>query len=208
MEGHLGKNDKRVDAYIIKSADFAKPILSHLRELVHVACPDVEETMKWSFPHFDYKGMMCSMASFKHHCAFTFWKASLMSDKKRIFADVTEKAMGHLGQIQRLADLPSDKVMIAYIEEAAELNDKGVKLPSKARASVKKKLRIPASITAALKKNTKAMLTFEAFSNSHKNEYVEWIAEAKTEQTRSKRLATMLEWLAEGKSRNWEYVKK
>lgn len=203
----MGKNDKRVDAYIKKSADFAQPVLMHLRELVHVACPDVEETMKWSFPHFEYKGMMCSMAAFKQHCAFTFWKASLMSDKKRVFSNVTESAMGHLGQIKSLRDLPSDKIMIAYIKEAATLNTDGVKLARK-KPAPSKKLPIPTYITSALENNKRAFSTFEAFSYSHKKEYVEWITEAKTEGTRSKRLAAMLEWLSEGKPHNWKYMKK
>ena len=113
----MGKRDKRIDTYILKSADFAVPILNHLRELVHVACPEVEETMKWSFPHFDYKGeMMCSMASFKQHCAFGFWKASLMKDKSLMENAKGETAMGPLGRLTSLKDLPSDKKLIAYIK--------------------------------------------------------------------------------------------
>ncbi len=203
----MAKEDPRVDAYIAKSQDFAKPILIHIRELVHKACPDVQETMKWSLPHFDYKGMMCSMASFKHHCSFGFWKASLMSDAKR-FAQVGETGMGHLGQIKSMDYLPSDRTMIAYIKEAANLNDGGVKLPARPKAKVKRKLNVPSDLRAALKKNKKAKETFDSFSPSHKHEYVEWITEAKTDATRAKRLATTIEWLSEGKIRNWKYAKK
>lgn len=198
----MGTKDPRVDAYIAKSADFAKPILDHIRLLVHKACPDVQETMKWSFPHFDYKGMMCSMASFKQHCAFGFWKASLMKDPQKILS--ADEAMGHLGKITRLKDLPSDKVMIAYIKEAARLNDEGVKV-ERTKPAVKNPIRIPTDLAAALKKNRKALETFERFPPSHKREYIEWIIEAKRPETREKRVATTIAWLAEGKSRNWKY---
>ncbi|HEY1038596.1 MAG TPA: DUF1801 domain-containing protein, partial [Bacteroidia bacterium] len=129
----MAKTDKRIDAYIAKSADFAKPILKHIRELVHETCPEVEETMKWSFPHFDYKGaMMCSMASFKQHCAFGFWKAQLMKDSEKFLVMAkTEEAMGHMGRITSVKDLPSDKKMIAYIREAMKLNDDNIKLTAK-----------------------------------------------------------------------------
>src|SRR5262249_29175342 len=110
----MGMRDPRVDAYIERSAEFARPILTHLRDLVHVACPDVEETMKWSFPHFQYKGLLCSMAAFKEHCAFGFWKGSLIVEQGK----VTEQAMGQFGRITRLSDLPSKKVLTGYIKEA------------------------------------------------------------------------------------------
>ncbi len=200
--------DKRVDAYIAKSADFAKPILGHLRELVHKACPNVEEKMKWSFPHFDYKGMMCSMAAFKEHCAFGFWKASLMKDSSK-FSQVGETAMGHLGKIRSLDDLPADKILLGYIKEAVKLNEDGVKLPSKPKSSTEKKaLVVPEYFMKSLSKNARALKTFEGFSYSNKKEYTEWITDAKTEETRKKRMATALEWMAEGKIRNWKYVKK
>ncbi len=203
----MATKDKRVDAYIAKSADFAKPILTHLRELVHKACPEVEETMKWSFPHFDYKGMMCSMASFKQHCAFGFWKASLMKDKTLVKNAKSETAMGHLGKITSLKDLPSDKVLIGYIKEAAKLNDEGAKLPQKPKSTEKKELVVPDYFLKVMKKNKKAFQTFDSFSYSNKKEYVEWITEAKTEETRAKRMETAVEWMAEGKPRNWKYMK-
>jgi uncharacterized protein YdeI (YjbR/CyaY-like superfamily) len=199
--------DKRVDAYIAKSAAFARPILAHIRELVHSAVPEVEETMKWSFPHFDYHGMMCSMAAFKEHCTFGFWKASIMSDPKKILGEAAESAMGHFGRIMSLKDLPSDKTLSAYIKEAAKLNEDGVKLPPRPRTA-KKELVVPAFFMSALSKNKKALKTFEGITTSHKREYVEWVTIAKTEETREKRLTTSIEWMAEGKARNWKYVKK
>jgi uncharacterized protein YdeI (YjbR/CyaY-like superfamily) len=199
--------DKRIDAYIAKAADFAKPILNHLRALVHKACPESEETMKWSFPHFDYKGeMMCSMAAFKEHCAFSFWKASLMKDPKLMNNAKSETAMGHLGKISSLKDLPADKTMIAYIKEAAKLNDDKIKVV-KAKPVEKTPLVIPEDFKAALKKNKKAQTTFENFSSSNKKEYVQWITEAKSADTRNRRLTQAVAWMAEGKIKNWKYVK-
>lgn len=199
--------DKRVDAYIAKSADLAKPILNHLRELVHNACPEVEEKMKWSFPHFDYKGMMCSMAAFKEHCAFGFWKASLMKDAGK-FIRVGETAMGHLGRIKSLDDLPSDRILLSYIKEAMKLNDNDVKLPARKQTPAGKKVvRVPADLRRALAKNMRAQATFAGFSHYRKKEYIEWLTEAKTQATRARRLATAIEWMAEGKMRNWKYMK-
>jgi uncharacterized protein YdeI (YjbR/CyaY-like superfamily) len=192
--------DPRVDAYIDKSADFAKPILIHIRKLVHKACPDIIETMKWSFPHFDHKGTVCSMASFKQHCAFGFWKQSLM-EQDAFPAEKT--AMGSFGRITSIKDLPPDKVMLRLVQQAVELNEKGVKVAK--RPVEKKELVIPKDLTAALSKNKPAKIAFDKFSYSHKKEYVQWIEEAKTDATRNKRLATTVEWLSEGKSRNWKY---
>jgi uncharacterized protein YdeI (YjbR/CyaY-like superfamily) len=199
----VGKQDPRVDAYIAKSAPFSQPILDHLRRVVHAACPAVEETIKWGFPHFMYKGMLGSMAAFKQHCAFGFWhkgmKAALSGGKPR-------QAMGQLGRITSLADLPKDAVLKRYIKQAMKLNDAGVKVP--VVRSAPKTVKVPAVVMAALRRNKQALGTFEALSPSHRREYLEWIADAKREETRTKRLATMLEWLAEGKSRNWKYERR
>lgn len=203
----MKKTNEKFDAYIEKSADFAKPILNHLRELVHTACPEIEESWKWSFPNFDYKGIVCSMAAFKQHCSFGFWKASLMSDPNKILTQSRE-AMGQMGQLKSLADLPPDDVLIAYIKEAVELNEKGVKLPSRPKSNEKKELNIPEYLTSALEANEKAAETFENFNYSNKSEYVYWIVDAKTEETRNKRLAIAVEQMAEGKSKNWKYERK
>jgi len=202
----MGTKDKRVDEYIAKSAPFAKPVLTHLRQLVHTACPDVQETIKWSFPHFDYKGMLCSMASFKQHCAFGFWKSALMKDAGELIGK-NESAMGHLGKITSLQDLPPDKKIIAWIREAVRLNDEEVKLPARNKKATKKDIPVPDALRQALNKNKAASATFNNFSPSHQYEYLEWITEAKTEDTKNKRIATTMEWLSEGKSRHWKYVK-
>ena len=204
----MSTKDPRIDLYIYNVADFARPILLHLRELIHVACPDVEETIKWSFASFDYKGPMCSMASFKQHCAFGFWKASLMKDKTLTKNAESESAMGHYGKITSLKDLPSDKKIIAHIKEAMILNEKGIKLPPRKVATTKKEVVVPDYFIKHLKKNKKAFTTFENLSPSHKREYVEWIIEAKTDETKNRRIESAIEWMSEGKSRNWKYLKK
>lgn len=200
----MSTTDSFVDAYIEKSKDFAKPILNHIRALVHAACPDVVETKKWSFPHFDYKGVMCSMAAFKEHCAFGFWKQSLMEDK----AFPAEKtAMGSFGRITSVKDLPDDKTFKKLIHDAMKLNDAGIKVAKAKPTGERKELVVPDILVAALATNELAAETFDNFPYSCKKEYVEWITEAKTEPTREKRLASTLEWLGEGKRRNWKYEK-
>ena len=200
----MGKKDKRVDDYIASSADFAKPVLNHLRQLVHKACPEVEEVIKWSFPNFDYKGPFCSMAAFKEHCSFGFWKAAIMEDAQKLKAN-RDDAMGHLGKIQSLADLPPDKILIGYIKEAVKLNDEGIKLPPRRKSTETKELIVPGYFTTALNKNKAALKIFEAFSPSHKKEYIEWITDAKSEETRNRRMAKALEQIAESKALNWKY---
>jgi len=198
----------KVDAYIENAADFAKPILKHLRQLIHKACPDVEETWKWSFPNFDHKGIFCSMAAFKNHCAFNFWKASLMSDPEGILHVKDKNAMGNFDKITSLKDLPSDKIMLAYLKEAVKLNEENIKKPIKPKAASTQVVETPQILLTALQKNKKAHEAFAAFSASHKKEYIEWILEAKTEATQNKRVETAVEWMAEGKHRNWKYEKK
>jgi uncharacterized protein YdeI (YjbR/CyaY-like superfamily) len=201
------KKDKRIDSYIAKSATFAQPILKHMRQLIHKADPGVQETIKWGFPHFEHNGIVCSMASFKEHCTFLFWKASLMSDSCNIFKETASTAMGQLGRIEKISDLPPDKVLVEYLKEAVELNKNNIKMPSRSGSSVKKELKVPGYFLKALKKNKDAVKNFENFSYSHKKEYVEWITEAKTEATRERRIETAVEWISEGKQRMWKYVK-
>ncbi len=200
----MATKSKAIDQYIGKSQEFAKPVLLHFRELVHKVCPDVEEKIKWSFPHFDYKGqMLCSMAAFKNHCAIGFWKASLI-DEKLVEKAKTEEAMGHLGKVTALKDLPSDKILTAYIKAGMKLNEAGISV-KKPAAAVKKEIVIHPALSTAIKKNKKAGVTWQKFSDAHKREYTEWINEAKTDVTRNRRIDTTIEWLSEGKSRNWKY---
>jgi uncharacterized protein YdeI (YjbR/CyaY-like superfamily) len=199
--------DPRIDAYIEKSAPFAQPILNHLRELIHAACPDVVETIKWSFPHFDYNNRtQFSMAAFKQHCAFGFWLASLMTDTKGILQVEDRASMGSLGRIESIKDLPSDKMMKDFIKQSMKLTDEGVKKITKPASKDKTvAIEVPDYFMAALKKNKKALAVFEKFAPSHRKEYLEWITEAKREETRNKRIAEAIEWMAEGKPRHWKY---
>lgn len=196
------------DKYIERSADFAQPILNHLRNIVHEACPQCEEKIKWGFPNFEYnKSILCSMAAFKEHCSFGFWLGSIMDDPDGILNPVGETAMGQLGKIRRLEDLPDKYVLIRYVQEAMNMIDSGVKLPKKIVAE-ESNILIPKDLQQALSQNDKAQATFDSFSNSNKKEYISWITEAKTEKTRLSRLETTIEWLSEGKVRNWKYLRK
>jgi uncharacterized protein YdeI (YjbR/CyaY-like superfamily) len=202
--------DKRIDDYISKSEEFARPILHHLRHVVHQANPEVKETIKWGFPSFDYKGPLCSMASFKQHCVFGFWKSKLLHDpdgylKER--ANQGGEAMGNLGRITSVSDLPPDETLIDFIREASHLNKIRVKLPRPPKKD-KGEIVIPADLTEALKMNSAARATFDKFSNTNKREYADWINEAKTEETKARRLETAIGWMAEGKERNWKYARK
>ena len=202
----MGKKDARVDAYIAKSADFAKPVLNHLRQVIHTTCPDVEETIKWGFPHFMYKGMLCNMAAFKQHCAFMFWHRQMRGAFKGIKKG--EQAMGQLGRITHVADLPSASELKRQVKAAMELNEKGIKSPRTVKSKSAKTLTVPADFAAALGKNKKARSSFDNFTRSRRNEYIDWVTEAKRPETRAKRIATAVRWLAEGKSRNWKYETK
>ena len=205
----MGKKDERIDTYIAGAADFAKPVLAHLRALIHDACPDVEETWKWSFPNFMYKGaILCSMAAFKNHCSFGFWKAALMVDTDNVLTLTEREAMGHLGKIESLKDLPKDAILKKYIKAAMKLNEDGVKPPPRAKATEKEKKELvaPQYFVEELAKNAAAAAVFQSFSYTNKKEYVDWFVEAKTETTRNKRIAQAIEWIAEGKVRNWKYL--
>lgn len=198
----MAKRDKRTDAYIAKSAPFAKPILKHLRKVVHDTCPKAVEVTKWGMPAFDYHGLLCSMAAFKGHCTFGFWKAQLMKDPEGI---LRKEAAGHFGKITSVRDLPRTATLKAYLREAMALNVGEVKTPRKSAPA--KLVKAPTYFMNALKKNKKALATYQQFSNTNKKDYVEWVTEAKTEETRTRRLETSIAWMAEGKIRNWKYVR-
>ena len=202
------KLDPRVDAKIEKAEEFAKPILAHLRNLVHQACPDVEENIKWGSPSFEYSGaILCFMASFKNHCAFGFWKGDLLFEDEEALQKIGKTAMGELGKITSLADLPKDEVIIRIVKKAMIFNEKGIKAPRYTKKTNKEDLEMPEDLEHLLIENPIAKRVFDEFSYTNQKDYLEWITEAKTEITRNKRLATTIEWLLEGKIRNWKYVK-
>jgi uncharacterized protein YdeI (YjbR/CyaY-like superfamily) len=202
--------DPRIDSYIAKSRPFAQPLLNHLRQLVHKACPGVVESIKWSRPFFEYKGVILgNMSAFKEHCSFGFWGeeiSAVLRDAKVLKPD----AVGSLGRLTRMEELPTDKEMLALLQKAVAFIDSGqytsriaarhkvVKAPAPA-------VKAPPEFLRALKANKKASAAFAAFSPSCKKEYVEWIADAKRVETREKRIATAVDWISEGKQRNWKY---
>jgi len=195
-----------VDRYIANAAPFARPILEKIRKAFHAASPEIEEVMKWGMPHFQHKGIVGSMAAFKQHVNWCLWKAKLMKDPKGILTgSAGESAMG-IVRLTEETQGPSEKVLLEYVREAIRLNDEGVKIARPAKKSPAPPPELPADLVAELKKNTEARKTFDSFPPSHQREYITWIVEAKQEATRKKRLATTLEWLAEGKPRNWKYM--
>ena len=202
------KQDERVNAYIAKTADFAKPILSHMREVIQKASPELQEDVKWGCPVFMYKGeMICMLAAFKGHCSLGFWKQALIDDTDEIFKP-GDKSAGSIGQIKTMADLPKDAIIKKYVKAAMKLNDDGVKsVRAKPKEKVKNELETPEYFTKALKRNKAAEKVFNAFSYSNKKEYISWFEEAKTDTTRDKRIAEAVEWIAEGKTRLWKYQK-
>ena len=196
----MGQRDSRVDAYIAKAAPFAQPILTHFRDIVHEACPEIVENVRWGNPNFDHHGVVCGMSAFKAHCTYGFWKASLL--------DGADPPMRR--RVESVDDFPSRRELIRLIKLAAKLNEDGVKAPEqpRARPTEARELEVPDFFKRALRKNKKALASFEGFSYSHKKEYVEWIAEAKTDDTRQRRIEAAIEWMAEGKPRNWKYMRK
>lgn len=195
--------DPRIDAYIARQADFARPILEHLRKSVHAACPEAEETLKWSAPAFMYKGaQLAMMAAFKQHATFGFWRG------REVLGDtgVERDAMGQFGRLASIGDLPPPDALQALIRKAMALTDSGAK-PVRAKAALKGVLETPEDLRQALEGNEAAAASFAAFSPSARREYVEWLDEAKRPETRAKRLAQAVEWIGEGKKRHWKYEK-
>ena len=207
---HMSR-DPRIDAYIEGAAPFAQPILSHVRDLVHEACPQVEETVKWGMPTFVHAGgILCGMAAFKQHASFGYWKHALVVGEggqadTAPGDDRPRDGMGSYGKLASLKDLPPKKTLLAHIRKAMKLNEDGVKAPARRKSAPKPPPEAPADLVTALKKNKAAQAAYDAFPPGCKREYVEWIVEAKREETRAKRLAQAVEWMAEGKRRNWKY---
>lgn len=198
--------DARIDAYIEKAANFAKPILKHLRDIVHRASPEITETMKWSCPFFEYKGTLCNMAAFKQHCSFGFWKAGQLPDPHNILQTEAGESAGNFGKLTGIADLPDDDIIIWYIKQAMDLNASGFKSPiRKVAAKTAAHATTPDYLEVLLDKHPQAKVYFDNFSASQKKEYITWFEEAKTDATREKRLDTAIEWISEGKTRHWKY---
>jgi uncharacterized protein YdeI (YjbR/CyaY-like superfamily) len=198
----MGEKSPEVTAYIAKSAPFAKPIFEKLRRLFHAACPAIEEKLKWGCPSFEYKGMVGGFAGFKQHAAFGFWRQDVLPDPEGLF-----KSRGAFGsKLTDVSSLPSDEIILQYIRRAVDLNEKGA--PARFKAKPKPPLKVPSYFMAAVRGNPKALATYQAFPPSQKREYVDWVVDAKQDETRKKRLETAVAWMAQGKVRNWKYVRK
>jgi uncharacterized protein YdeI (YjbR/CyaY-like superfamily) len=197
--------DKRIDDYIVKAQPFAQPILKSIRASVHKACPQANETIKWGFPVFEYKGLLCGFASFKAHCSFNLWKYKLINDTHGLIEKGERDGMGIFGKMTSTNDLPSEKILLDYIKQAIKLNDENIKMPVKPKSAERKELIIPDEFQKALNKNKIAKAAFDKFSYSHRKEYIEYITEAKREETRLSRIEKSIEKLAENKSHNWKY---
>ena len=196
----MGTTDSRIDAYIARAAPFARPVLTHLRAVVHEACPEVVETLKWGMPTFMHHGILCGFAAFKEHASFGFWKASLILDRR---GKPAESGMGNFGKLTAISDLPARRVLLGYVRQAMRLNEAGIK--ARPKPTPKPAARMPADLRSALARAARARATWQAFSPSQRREYIEWITEAKREDTRARRVATTVEWLGQGKRRNWKY---
>lgn len=192
----------KIDAYIAQAAPFAQPILTELRARVHKACPQVEETLKWGMPSFQYNGkILCNMAAFKHHASFGFWRREVTTGA----SDREQDGMGQFGKLTDVKQLPAKTEFARMLKAAMALIDSNAPTTPATRKHPRPALDMPADFQAALKQSKTAQKAFDAFSPSHRREYIEWIIEAKREETRNKRIAQAVEWLAEGKPRNWKY---
>ena len=198
----MGTRDARVDAYIAKSAEFARPILTALRIVVHRACPQVEETLKWGMPFFQYRGLLCHMAAFKQHCAFGFWKGARVLGA----AAGRREAMGHFGRLTAVRDLPPRQRLATLIRKAMALNAAGVWRPARGLAHRRARPTPPPDLLTELRKKPKALAHYRAFTPAQQREYVDWLREAKRADTRARRLAQALAWIAAGRTRNWKYA--
>jgi uncharacterized protein YdeI (YjbR/CyaY-like superfamily) len=195
-----------VDAYIAKAPEFARPILTRIRRAVHRASPQITETIKWGAPHFECSGLLACMAAFRKHVSFGFWKGKLLRDPEGLFAGDRSSMAGM--RVESLADLPPDRVLVAYTKEAVRLNQEGVKLQRPSRSGPAKEAPVPRDLQAALRTDARALAAWQAFPPSHRKEYVHWVLEAKKAETRARRIATTLEWVREGKGRNWKYERR
>lgn len=205
----MGKKDTRVDLYIAKLPEFSRAICTRFRGIVHEASPEIEEDIKWGHPSFTHKGIVCGMAAFKAHVVIHFWKSALLTGS-HVRRATDDKTLERLERVTSVDELPPKAAIAAYVKAAVKLNDGAVRAPKEEAPPRKTKapLRTPPSLSKALARNARAKATYDGFSPSHKREYVEWIADAKSEETRDRRIEQALGWMAEGKPRNWKYMKR
>lgn len=197
----------QVDQYILKSPDFAQIILDHIRFLVHSACPDIQEQIKWGFPNFIYKGkILCHMAAYKQHCSFGFWNSEHLEDQHQILQKIGKTSMGQIGRIESIEQFPDGDIVFDLLKSAMHQIDSGIVPKKSSRAS--KPIDLPEILSTALNQAPEAKAHFERFTASQKREYIDWIKDAKADATKERRLQTIIEWVSEGKTRQWKYQKK
>jgi uncharacterized protein YdeI (YjbR/CyaY-like superfamily) len=208
----MGSKNPLIDEYISNARPFARPILKRIRKLVHKAHSEINEELKWSFPNFTYRGkIICHMAAFKEHCAFGFWFSSMLDDPDKVLVDKEKKGgMGSVGRLTGPDDLPDEDVLAGFIMQSLQMVDQGMSLANRGqrRRGADARISVPTDLKELLNKNKVALNVFNNFSNTHRKEYIQWVEEAKADTTRQKRLKTALEWISEGKPRNWKYMKK
>ena len=195
--------DPRIDAYIAKSAAYAQPLHAYVREVLHGACPEVEETLKWGMPSFTWRGkILCGIAAFKQHVTLWFWEGRAV-----VGDEASREAMGQFGRITKQSELPGKRELAGFVKQAMARVEAGAAAPAKKKPAPKPALDVPDDLSAALRRNAKARATFDGFAPGYRRDYIEWIVDAKREDTRQRRIAQAVEWLAEGKTRNWKYMK-
>jgi uncharacterized protein YdeI (YjbR/CyaY-like superfamily) len=210
---------KKIDAYITKAPEFAQPVLERFRKAAHRASPDIEETIKWGLPCFEYQGLVAGMGAYKQHVALNFWRGMLIPDPDKLFAQVGNNEMAAI-KVASVKAMPPQAVLVRYLKAAIKLNvaqaktrqaakkTGGPKTTTKRSAKKKttKRVTVPADFATALARKKKAQTTFDGFSYTYRKEYVEWITAAKRAETRKRHIKQAVEWLAEGKPRNWKYM--
>lgn len=200
--------NKKVNDYITKSESFAKPILEHLRQVIHDTCPEVQEDIKWGIPHYTYKGdHLLMLAGFKNHCSFSIYKAEFLKDKEIVESIKAGKKFGYMDKLKSISELPSKKVLVSLIKEAMIINEQGIKKVI-AVSDKPKVIETPDYLVKAINANKKAKAVWESKSDAFRKDYLVWIVDAKTDVTRQKRIEQTLEWVTEGKGRFWQYEKK
>ncbi len=203
----MASHDPRIDAYLERAEEFAQPVLEHLRAIVHATCPNVEETIKWGFPHFMHAGsILCSMAAFKQHVAFGFWKGKLIDGIEPV--DPDQSAMGQFGRLRRIDDLPGKRSLAGFIRQAMKLNEQGTRQPLSKRSTRSRAVSMPPELAAGLARSRRSREHFEKLPPGQQREYLEWIAEGKQVATRKRRSEQAIDWLSDGKPRNWRYMRK
>lgn len=195
----MNEASENITAYIEKATPEFKEVMIALRSVLNNPNFDIKEDWKWGAPNFNNEGMICWLAHFRNHVGMNFFKGTLIKDKYNLFTHYREEKGNRQLKFSDINQIIPEQIEY-YIEEAIKLNQENIKV-------VKKEIdtSLPLDLETELNNNPKAKMFFESLAPSYKRDYIEWIEEAKREATRTKRLATTMEWLSEGKKKNWKY---